>query len=631
MEERAVVCALRRRAGIDRHHGHGIYDSPHRRGRRVDHPHGGTDPRRRHPRPFRSTRHGSAGDRSPAGDWIRGGDAGSVVDGEMRMEEKKSVSKQLLSTIIFISICWLSAYAFSRLFLPIPKVCTKEQRGDWNLLDISEVEPVENRVHTVGHIGGEASSVFTSVDHVFVKFGLELAAFDVSNPTRIHRDGYLLIPGDLIYIDQDRQYAYVHHKGLWKVDISDPANMSAAHVSYPQGYIESIKIVNNSAFLTTVHCEYISIGFGSRIPTGCRKALHIVNILNPERATWCIGGIPGSLLRLALGASRELVDNFQKNDEANGLFYTVSEKEGLQVFDAPPMLQTTAIYSYSPPLELVDVMIYGSNAFITKVSHDPPNLYWDLHLINILDPENPLDVGHLVSRSRLVAVVDHYGFIEQDGETKSMKVIDLQNPTLSDETAIPPDLAEISQRKHGFSPSFIDIEGREVTRLPNGMFIEGDVLYSFYSHVDIKDISNFTWVEHYPYPDPIGHYKLSTRESVNDLVVKDKIAYISDRVGNLEIVDFSDPENPRLITVYDSGEWLDDLHIVDSFLFATASRDGFFVIDISNPKSPAVVGSYVTGTFISSFTIVCPYIYITDSENGLFVLQSDFLTISGCK
>ena len=547
------------------------------------------------------------------------------------MKENKPIPGQLLNVIIFISICWVFAFACRWLFLPIPKVCTKEQRGDHHLLNISEVEPVENRVHTVGHIGGVASSVFADGNHVFVKFGLELAAFDVSDPAYIHRVGFLLIPGDLIYIDQGRHYAYVHHKGLWKVDISDPANMSAVHVSYPQGYIESIKILNNHAFLTTVHCEYIYIGSWSMIPVGCKKALHIANISHPEGSTSCISGMLGSILRFALGLNQELVDNLQKSDGVNGLFYTVSEQEGFQVFNVPPPLQTAAIYSYSPPRELVDVLVYGSKAFVTNVSHDPPYLYWDLNMIDISNPENPIDAGLLVPRSYLVAAVDNYGFMEQNGEERTVKVIDLQNPTFSDETVIPPDLAEISQRKYGFDPSFISIEGREVTHLPNGMFVEDDFLYTINSGVNIADVSDYVWAEYYPYPDRIGYYELSTRESTVDLVVKNKIAYIADWVGNLEVADFSDPKNPRLITVYDAGSRLSHLQIVNNYLFAVASRDGLLIIDISNPKSPALVGSYITGSNISGLSIVCPFIYITDSDNGLFVLQTDFLTVDNCK
>jgi hypothetical protein len=149
--------------------------------------------------------------------------------------------------------------------------------------------------------------------------------------------------------------------------------------------------------------------------------------------------------------------------------------------------------------------------------------------------------------------------------------------------------------------------------------------------VDIKDVSSYVWAEYYPYPDRIGHYELSTRESAVDLVVKNKIAYIADWVGNLEVADFSDPKNPRLITVYDAGRRLSHLHIVNNYVFAVASRDGLLIIDISNPKSPALVGSYITGSYISGLSIVCPYIYITDIDNGLYVLQTDFLTVDNCK
>lgn len=78
-----MVRALRGCAGADRHHGHGIHDSPHRRGGRTNHPHGRTDPRRRDPRPFRPARHDPADDRSSAGDRVWGGDGRSVVDGEV--------------------------------------------------------------------------------------------------------------------------------------------------------------------------------------------------------------------------------------------------------------------------------------------------------------------------------------------------------------------------------------------------------------------------------------------------------------------------------------------------------------------------------------------------------------------
>ena len=470
--------------------------------------------------------------------------------------------------ILFISICWFSARVIWQSHYPPPQVCTSEQIGDQNLLTMSDIEPIAENIRTVGHIGGEAKSVFISKTHAFVKSELELAAFDISDPIKPNKVGFLMIPGDLIYIDQNLDYAFIHHKGLWRVDISDPTNMSAVHLSYPQGHIESVKITDENAYITTIQCEYISMGFGSQIQTGCENALHIVNVSNPEGSTRCIGGVTGRIVKMTkAGDAPELIDNLRKHDEANGYFFDISKEKGLQIFDTRLPRQASEVTTYASPLEpFYTVFVYDSTAFIRTSNNNHPLSYFDLLTIDISEPTNPKDIKKIPFHPLDIITIDNFAFIQND-VSKKIDVIDMQTPFFKEKIILPPDLVDVVQ--------------------PNNSF-------------NIKRLKSLS----------------------DNRIVKYR---------TMELIDFfTKRQLSSIIAMYDPdriGQWT----VIDNFIFATGGREGLQIIDISDPTSPKQVGRYVTGTFIVGIDVGCPYIYITDADNGFFILQTDLVFTEGCK
>lgn len=485
------------------------------------------------------------------------------------MKKINPTLRSLGIVILLISSCWLSVRAIWQSYYPPPQVCTSEQLGNQNLLTISDIEPIAENIHTVGHIGGEAKSVFISKTYAFVKSGLELAAFDISDPIKPNKVGFLMIPGDLIHIDQNLDYAFIHHKGLWRVDISDPTNMSAVHLSYPQGRIESIKIADENAYITTIQCEYISIGFGSQMKTGCKNALHIVNISNPEDSTKCIGGVLGNITKIIkAGGAPELIDNLQKHDKANGYFFNISEEKGLQIFDIGLLSQTSEVNTYASPLEpFYTVFVYDSTAFITTYNNNHPLSYYDLLTIDISEPANPKDIKKLPFHPKQIVTIDNFAFIQND-VSGNFDVIDMQAPFSKEKIILPPDLVDVVQ--------------------PNKFF-------------NLKKLESLS----------------------NNRIVKYR---------TMKLIDFfTKRQLSNIIALYDPDGRIGQWTVIDNFIFATSGREGLQIIDISNPTSPKQVGRYITGTYISGIDVMCPYIYITDADNGFFILQTDLVFTEGCK
>jgi hypothetical protein len=325
-------------------------------------------------------------------------------------KRSKNLRVWLFSLIICIFACTFAIWGIRELLFPPTDVCAIEQSEGKNLLDINQVYPIKNNIELIGHVGGAAESVFVRGDIAFVKLGLELAAFDIRDPTNLKRIGYILIPGELIHVDHERQYVYTNSSGeasgLWKVDISDLAQMSAVHIYNPKYRITSIRLLDQQAYVTTRKCEYMSFFEGS-IQTRCDDTLHIVDTTNPNSLVSCYQGFVGRAIRaFAVSNAPELI--IAPKSAHRGVYaYVAEEKAGLKVYDASNPIQLVEIGSYSPSYEFIDVIAYGSHAFATSAEYQDleQKTRYALHIFDVSTPADPRDLGELSYKPVIIDTV----------------------------------------------------------------------------------------------------------------------------------------------------------------------------------------------------------------------------------
>ncbi|HET9913270.1 MAG TPA: hypothetical protein VFQ13_15345, partial [Anaerolineales bacterium] len=249
---------------------------------------------------------------------------------------------------LFVLVCAFLGWGIRELLFPPTDACAIERTGKRSPLDSSQVYPIKNNIELIGHVGGEAESVFVRGNIAFVKLGLELAAFDIQNPSDPRRVGYILMGGDLIHVDADGNNAYLYSSGdlsgLWKIDTADPTQMSAAHIYDPIFYVASIRMLGEQAYITTQTCEYMTFIEGS-IKTRCDDALHIVDTANPDAPVKCYQGwLDDAVRSFAVSNAPELI-TASKTVRQGNYKYVAEEKNGFKVYDVSNPLQPAEVGS----------------------------------------------------------------------------------------------------------------------------------------------------------------------------------------------------------------------------------------------------------------------------------------------
>jgi hypothetical protein len=108
----------------------------------------------------------------------------------------------------------------------------------------------------------------------------------------------------------------------------------------------------------------------------------------------------------------------------------------------------------------------------------------------------------------------------------------------------------------------------------------------------------------------------------NDVVVQGDYAYCAAAEGGLEIIDVSDPANPRFVTGRESGGCAIDVDVKGNFTFILNSNNGLKVFFTYYLESPKEVLSY-EGKNLSSITLDGDYLYMTSSGDSYKMIAFD--------
>ena len=120
-----------------------------------------------------------------------------------------------------------------------------------------------------------------------------------------------------------------------------------------------------------------------------------------------------------------------------------------------------------------------------------------------------------------------------------------------------------------------------------------------------------------------GFYLFLARpaEPVNDLVVKDGMAYLALGRAGLVIVDASNPDNLEEIGSFDTWGSANAVGIAGENAFIADGRDGLRIMDVSNPYFPREISAYNSPGYATDLDVSKNVVYLADGRSGLLLIN----------
>ena len=106
----------------------------------------------------------------------------------------------------------------------------------------------------------------------------------------------------------------------------------------------------------------------------------------------------------------------------------------------------------------------------------------------------------------------------------------------------------------------------------------------------------------------------------------DHYAYVSSALGDLRVVDIRDPQQPQVMNTMSVGKWLAGLDISGQYLYVAAGPEGFRILDISDPVQPVQVAAYDTPGSAQDVLVDRESVYVADAGAGVRVVDISDVT-----
>ena len=110
-------------------------------------------------------------------------------------------------------------------------------------------------------------------------------------------------------------------------------------------------------------------------------------------------------------------------------------------------------------------------------------------------------------------------------------------------------------------------------------------------------------------------------DTIQDIVVQGKTAYVAAGSAGLKIVDVSDPSQLKLLGTWQSPAFAEGIAIAGKIAFLANGAKGISIIDISDPSKPKSIASAYTENY--AFDVVCSgdHAFIAAGDAGLLILD----------
>jgi hypothetical protein len=218
-----------------------------------------------------------------------------------------------------------------------------------------------------------------------------------------------------------------------------------------------------------------------------------------------------------------------------------------------------------------------------------------LRIIDISDPANPSETGHLFTNGQVLDLdVDGNLVYIADG-FDGMRVIDVSDPS------------------NPFETGSFDSPGSA-----NAIAVKGSFAYlaDGSDGLRIIDITNPS--------DPQEAGYLDTEGWAIGVSVSGDYAFVADDYNGLRIIHIAEPSLPYEIS-FVSMQMAEDVYADSNYAYVSGGIEGLKIINVSDPFTPVEAGNYITGGLAISSAVNNGYAYMADGEDGMYIIRNDLI------
>jgi hypothetical protein len=390
-------------------------------------------------------------------------------------------------------------------------------------------------------------------------------------------------------------YAYIATglSGLQIMDISNPDNLViVGYYDDNPNSISDVYVSGDYAYLTDPG------NYGLEVET--LGGLLIVDISDPRNP-------------VGVGACEAGEDYSSINVIADGDYAYLGETDRMMI--GPGQLRIVDISDPENPEEVSnfntagtiwDICVVGDYAY-AAMSGDHQGSH-GLLVFDVSDPTNPERVGYYLpdwNGAESISVVGDYAYMSFDD---GLHIIDISDPTNPEDVG----------RLEG------DWREEDLCAQDNHVYEAGyhwGELYGFLRTVDVSDPTNPQQVSICRF-DGYRPDNIFIAENTAFIVGYDFVDYhnyYEDKRQILNMINISDPNEPEVINVYQSGGYINDLFIAGEHAFVASGADGLRVVDISDSTEPVEVAVYEDAGNANAISVSNGYAFVgesSDVENG---------------
>ena len=266
--------------------------------------------------------------------------------------------------------------------------------------------------------------------------------------------------------------------------------------------------------------------------------------------------------------------------------YVADGEAGLRVIDVSDPQNPVEVGYYDTPGYAVDVYISGGYAYVAAG-------YAGLRVIDVNDPSNPVEVGHYDTPGCTYDVYVSGGYAYVADEDSGLQVIDISDP------------------QNPVEVGYYNTPGWAL-----GVYVSGGYAYvaddwAGLRVIDISDPSN---------PEEVGYY--DTPDYAWDVYVSGDYAYVAAWYAGLRVIDVSDPTSPEEVGYYDTPGSALDVYVSGDYAYvADYDARSLRVTDMSDPENPVEVGYYDTPDYAYGVYVSGGYTYVASCWAGLQIYQ----------
>ncbi|MBT7789658.1 MAG: T9SS type A sorting domain-containing protein [Calditrichaeota bacterium] len=269
---------------------------------------------------------------------------------------------------------------------------------------------------------------------------------------------------------------------------------------------------------------------------------------------------------------------------AGDIAFCLTDLHGLSVFDISDVENVNQTAYFELPSQGKDIIVRGEEAFVAVSCS-----------LMILDVSNPNEITELASFSdwdeHLHNGVNHIAIEGEIAVVKGQRGISI---------------VDISDLRSPVSLGYIEGSGN------TNLTLYGEYIYYYWGNSDGIRIINFS--------DPNNPRQVGT---IPDLdvryfeIVQEHLLIVNDTL--LLVYDLADPENPELISQFDSETRMSGLYVSEGVAYTRLYREGILMLDLSDVEQIESITLIETPITPSSYSYQDGELYISAGHAGLLI------------